>query len=182
MEQEIENADSSNGEEIVTEETPSGEETETVEELREKNKQLFARAKKAEGFELQEGQWIKKPKPVETKVEIPQQKDPDLSPKDLYALMSAQVPQEDVDEVTKAAKLLGVSVTDALKDTAVQAILEKRQTLRKSANTTNTGTSRPATRKVTDEQILAQASKGEIPDANSDEAERLFWARRGGKK
>lgn len=168
--------------EVVTEPViPSGEEPETVEELREKNKQLFARAKKAEGFDLVDGQWVKRAKP-EPQTEVLPKKETDLTFKDQYALMDAKVPLEDVDEVTKAAKLLGVSVSDALKDTAVQAILEKRQTLRKTADATNAGASRPTTKKVTDEQIVSKAAKGEIPDANTEEAERLFWARRGGKK
>lgn len=105
-----------------------------------------------------------------------------LSTKDLYALMTAQVPQDDVDEVVKASKILNVSIQEALKDPTVQTILEKRAEYRKTAQATNTGIARPSTKKVTDEEILSKASKGELPEKGSDEAERLFWARRGGKR
>lgn len=106
----------------------------------------------------------------------------DLSTKDLYALMQANVPQEDVDEVAKAAKLLGKSVSEALQDSTVQAILKTREEYRKTAAATNTKNARPGAKGITDEEILSKAAKGEIPAAGSDEAQRLFWARRGGKR
>lgn len=106
-------------------------------------------------------------------------KDTSLSPLDLYALMDAKVPQEDVEEVTKAAKLLNKTVAEALKDTTVQAILKTREEHRKTADATNTGTKRPAQKTKTVDEIVRDASKGVIPEKGSKEAEELFWARRG---
>jgi len=65
MENEIENTDSSNGDndiEVTTEDITALKEKLT--DLEGKNRQLFERAKKAEGFELKDGDWIK-PEPKE---------------------------------------------------------------------------------------------------------------------
>ena len=106
----------------------------------------------------------------------------DLSPKDLYALMQANVPQEDVDEVIKAAKVLGKPITEALKDSVVQTILKTNEEYRKTANATNTKVARPGTKAVTPAELQDKASKGDFPEKGSREAEELFWARRGGKR
>lgn len=109
-------------------------------------------------------------------------KQDDLSTKDLYAVMNAKVHEDDLDEVVKAAKLLEKSIPEALKDTTVQAILEKRAEHRKTAEATSTRPSRAGAKKIDSDEILREASKGNIPDAGSAEAEELFWARRGGKR
>lgn len=179
MEQEPENIDSPNDEPEVTPEGETAEEK--AERLEGLNKQLFERAKKAEGFEQVDGKWVKKPKTVEVKPK-PTSKEPDLTTTDVYALMKADVPEEDIDEVKKAAKVLGISVVEALKDSVTKTILERRASLRKTAEATNTVTARPGTKKVSDDEILQEASKGNIPEKGSADAERLFWAKRGGKK
>ena len=82
MTDETENLDSLNEEtetndspnvETVEETTETTEETQVddVEALKEQNRQLFARAKKAEGFVLQDGKWLK-PK-AEVKAEPPKE-------------------------------------------------------------------------------------------------------------
>lgn len=110
-------------------------------------------------------------------------KEDELSTKDLYALMSANVPQDDVEEVVKAAKILNKSISEALKDLMVQTVLKTREEYRATANAANVAPVRPGSKKVSDEEVLAKASKGEIPEAGSKEAEALFWARRNkGKK
>ncbi len=108
--------------------------------------------------------------------------DSNLSTTDLYSLMTAKVPQEDVDEVVKSAKLLGKSIPEALADETVQAILNTRAEHRTTAKATNTQVARSGAKRVTDQEILDKASKGDFPDKGSDEATRLFWARRGGKR
>lgn len=185
MAKEIENDNSETveEEEIVTEETDVPEEAEeTVEELREKNKQLFARAKKAEGFEEVDGKWVKKPKPIVETKPATKVKDKELSTTDVYALVKAEVPEEDVDEVKRVATALGMSVAEAIKDPVTKGILERKAALRKTAEATNVTTARPGSKKVTDEQLLDDASKGILPEKGSKEAQQLFWARRGGQK
>jgi hypothetical protein len=45
--------------------------------LNESNKQLYARAKKAEGFENKDGKWVKRETPPETKIDNPEAKKSD---------------------------------------------------------------------------------------------------------
>lgn len=189
MDKEIEDADSQNGEEeekdLETEEdlAPEGETAEEkAERLENANKQLFERAKKAEGFEKVDGKWVKKAKPVVQAKPAAKAKEADLSTTDVYALMKADVPEEDIEEVRRVAKALGVNVAEAIKDPVTKGILERRLALRTTANATNTRTARPGTKKVTDEQVLEDLKAGTIPEKGSKEAEQLFWAKRGGKK
>lgn len=160
-------------EEVLTEET---EEVSEVEDLKQKNKELFARAKKAEGFVLVDGEWVKKPK-VEVKEEV-KPKSEDLTTKDFLTLAKADVHEEDVDRVIKFAKDNNMDIAKALKDDDLIAILESRTEKRKSAEVTTTGTRRAPTGKISDEKLLSDFAKGESPEPNTPEAERLFLLRR----
>lgn len=116
------------------------------------------------------------------KHEKPKKEEGELGTKDLYALMSANVPQDDVDEVVKASKLLGKPIAEVINDPIVKTILQTRAEYRATANATSTTTARPSVKKMSDADILERANKGEIPEKGTEEAERLFWARRGGKR
>jgi hypothetical protein len=101
----------------------------------------------------------------------------DLSSKDLYALMSEKVPQEDVDEVVRAAKALNLSVPEALKSNIIKSILSEKAEERTTANATQTRGGARGTSKVSGEDMLSTAEKtGEVPE--TDEGMRaLFNAR-----
>jgi hypothetical protein len=130
------------------------------------------RAEKAEAL-------AKGAKPPEEK---PQQEN-DLSVSDVYALTDAKVPQEDVEEVKKAAKVLGVSIPEALKDPLVSDILKKRAELRASDEAANRGRGGGGGPKaITDQELIDNASRGQLPKKGTPEAERLFWLRRGRPK
>lgn len=133
------------------------------------------RAEKAE-LEIKKGK-----KPADAGGED-SKKESDLTPTDLYALMNAKVPEEDVEEVTKAAKLLGKTVSEALKDNVVKSILSRRVEERETANVANTGNTRRTNPAISGQKLLEDLSKGEVPKPGSKEAETLFWAKRGGKK
>ncbi len=105
----------------------------------------------------------------------------ELSTLDIYALVEAKVPQADIEEVIKASKILGKTIPEALQDTTVQMILKSKAESRSADKASNIKTSRPSSKQVSDDEILAQANKGEFPKKGSDEAERLFWLRRGRK-
>lgn len=109
-------------------------------------------------------------------------KDDALSPSEMYVLVAAQVPPEDVPEVQKAAKLLGMDITTALKDPMVQSVLKQRAETRATANATDTSGKKAPVGQTTDQELLDKASKGDLPEQGSPEAERLFWLRRGGKR
>jgi len=136
------------------EETVADTETEDL-KLKELNKKLYERAKKAEA-EVKELK-VKKP-------EVQPAKEGELSSKDLFALMEAKVPSQDVDEVVRASKLLGVSIPEALKDDFVKARLSTLSEQRKSAEVSNTSGSKRTATRMTDDAIVERAMKGEEVD------------------
>lgn len=181
-----ENVDSTNDttEEVVK--TDDAEETDAqsgTEEPKytESEMKSYARMKKAEAETRQlkkELDALKAPK-VETKVETkPSEKQDGLMPKDLYALMEAKVPQDDVDVVTDYAAFKKITVAEALKSSVVKTELAERAEKRQTAEATNTGNARRGTSKPSDEQILANAEKGKFPE----DAEVLAEARMNAKK
>lgn len=180
MENEIENVDSPNDETLVTDETnDSGQDTETIESLQEKNKKLFARAKKAEGFELKDGKWLKKPEAVvETPKPAPSNQD-NLSLQDSRALN--KVEDEDVDDVIEYAKFKNISVADALKTPTLSALLATKAEERRTAAAAHTRGGARGSSKVSGEDLLRKAKlTGEVP--TSDEGmQELFIARRAQK-
>jgi len=142
---------------------------ETVEDLK----------KKLATAEAQKDHWKKK---ATKEVAKPTESKTDITSRDLYALMNAKVEQEDVEEVVKAAKLLGKTIQEALNDDTVKAILRTREGYRKTAEATSTKSSRPGSKTVSVDEIVSKASKGEFPEKGSKEADDLFWARRGGRR
>lgn len=133
------------------------------------NKQLFARAKKAEGFEMKDGKWVKLPKP-ESKPndQTVTPKDEKISSTDLYAIIKADVPEEDIDEVVEYATLKKISVSEALKSDIVKTILASKAEQRKVAEGTNTGTARRGSAKLSDEALISNAMSGKYPDSDED--------------
>ena len=91
-----------------------------------------------------------------------------LSSLDLYALMEAKVPREDVEEVMKAAKVLNIPIADALKSPIVKGILSTKEEERKTAEVTNSGASRRAVSKNTGDAILQRAMSGDLPESDDD--------------
>lgn len=163
-----------------------GDESNKVEETKDSKSQDDYRAKlnaqnrflEKEGYVFKDGKW----NPPEVKKQEESKDSDALSTTDIYTLVSAKIPQEDLEVVKKTAKILGVSIQEALKDSDLQTILKGRAEKRKVADATNTKTVRAGAKTVSDEEIVKAASRGEIPKAGSEEAEKLFWARRGGKK
>lgn len=135
--------------ELELEETPElDEKDQKLADLEAKNKQLFERAKKAE--ELAKG-----------KVEPSQ--DNNLSTKDQLALVQANVSVDDLDEVVRISKVLGLSVADSLQDSTMKTILEARAEERRTAAATITRGGARGTN-VTAEDILRKAeTTGEVP-------------------
>jgi hypothetical protein len=126
-----------------------------------KNEQLAnnqkIRAEKAEG------------KLKQVRPEVTQSKSKgDLGSKDLYALMEAKVPQDDIDEVIDYAKFKGVSIQEALKTSFVKATLSEKAEQRRIAESTNVGGARRSTQKVSVDTIMSKAQNGEMPDSDED--------------
>lgn len=152
------------------------DDSETVEELK-------ARLLKTE--EIANNQKIRAEKAEDklksVKVETPSpkaSKQGDLGSKDLYALMEAKVPQDDIDEVVEYAKFKGVSVAEALKTSFVKTTLSEKAEQRRIAEATNVGNTRRNSGKVSDDSIVSKAQSGELPESDEDLI-RLIKTRKG---
>lgn len=184
--------------EVVTTNTPNGETTEEVvvvvppvedddepedsedvETLKASNQSLYEQLKKAKGFVRgADGKWVKKPAPVAPKKDAEVAPNNTLGTKDLYALMEAKVPQEDIDEVVEYAAFKKISVAEALKSSVIKTSLAEKAEQRTTAEAANVGASKRGTGKVPDDVLLAKAAKGELPENDAD-IERLARLRKG---
>ncbi len=90
--------------------------------------------------------------------------------------------EDDFSEVKDMADFKKISIAEALKLPATKAILAEKAEFRKTAEVSNTGNARRGASKVSDDVLLKNLQDGKVPEAGSEEAERLFWARRGGKR
>ena len=161
--------------------TKSAEHNQKVKEWKgkvaEANSQLFARTKKAEGFELKDGKWVK-PNATETNnSQTTESKKDDLSTDDVFTLVQANVPREDIGEVKEYAKLKGISIAEALKSDVVKTILADKAEKRKVADGTNTTGSVNGSSRLSDEALISEANKGNLPDS-ADDMQRLIVLRK----
>lgn len=173
MENELENNDSKNVENENansenSNETLEVEATEDVEALKEQNRQLFARAKKAEGFELKDGQWIKKPQPkIEAKPAAKEQpKGENYSLSDIRALND--VHDEDVADVVGYAKFKGITIAESKNTGVIKTLLAEKEEQRKIAEATNTKTTRRTVQKPSELDVYEKAERGEYPQDASE--------------
>jgi len=179
MENEVENINSPNDEEVNEPEVvetepglpadpeevePKDDAEEEAEILKQKNQELYEQLKKAKGFvrDQKTGKWVKKTQEVPK--EVKEDKTGDITKTELYSLVKANVPDEDVNEVVIYARSHNMTATEALKTPELKAILKVKQEHRKSAEAANTGSSRPGTSKVSDEALETNASKGIFPE------------------
>lgn len=115
------------------------------------------------------------------KVEAPTTKNIELTSLDTFALIKAGVEQEDIADVVEIAKVKNISVTEALKTSAVRAILAEKKEERTVAQATSVSGQRRGTSRVSDEVLLEKAMKsGELPTSDEDMV-RLIRARRAAK-
>ncbi len=130
---------------------------ETMEQVKARNSKLEelannykVRAEKAEKL-------VKRSQPED-------KKSSDMSSKDILALTRANVSDDDIDEVLDYAKYKKIPVSEALKSGVLKTMLKDREEQRKVAQATNTGTARRGSTKLSDDEVLDKASKGELPD------------------
>jgi hypothetical protein len=128
----------------------------------EKNKELANNYKiRAEKAESKLKQGYKAP-------EVKQGSKSDLSTMEAMLIMKSNIDIQDVDAVTKFAKMEGVSISEALKSDELKAIINVRNEKRNVAEASHSGTSRRSSPKVSDDSLLANASKGILPDSDED--------------
>jgi thiamine kinase-like enzyme len=86
----------------------------------------------------------------------------DMSLKDIRALQD--VHDDDVESVVEWAKFKKISVAEAKKSPHIQTLLRENNEFRKTAEANNTGTARRGSTKVSDEDIVANAEKDQVPE------------------
>jgi chromatin segregation and condensation protein Rec8/ScpA/Scc1 (kleisin family) len=164
--------------EVNEEETTLDEEEETIESLHAKLDEERAAREKAEKIaedrkvraEMAEKEAKKASKPVPAP-----KKTGELSTMDAITLMKANVDEDDIEEITNYANYKGISIREALKDNVVKSMISDRTEQRKTAEATNTGSSRRTTNKVSDDSLMQNAKAGRMPESDSD-IERLAEA------
>lgn len=131
------------------------------------NKQLYARTKKAEGFEEKDGKWVKPgAAPKDDDEAASKTTNRTLADADILYLGKADIHADDLQEVLDYAKNAKISVKQAHE--YLKPILDVRVEQRKTAETTNTGGGPRGNTKVSDETLLANASKGIMPESDED--------------
>lgn len=109
-----------------------------------------------------------KSKPEQGEKETPKN---EFTPKDYLALAQANVPADDLDEVSDYAKFKGISLAEALKSNYIKSTLKEKAEERKSAETANTGTARKSSSKASGEALLEKlADNPQEIDINDIEA------------
>lgn len=108
---ETEDTDTVNEEEVADTSTEDSS-NEELAKLKEQNKKLFERAKKAEGFVFKDGQWVK----LEAKPQPKPQSNAQSDISDELRLIARGLSEEDIDQAKVIAKGRGVSLPEALKD------------------------------------------------------------------
>jgi len=105
-----------------------------------------------------------------------------VSQKDFYALSQANVHIDDFDDVVEYAKFKKTSIQEALKSDVIKTVLANKSEYRKTSEISNTSPARKGAVKTSDETLLNNLYKGQIPEKGSEDAESIFWARRGGRR
>lgn len=129
--------------------------------------------KKVKELEAQKNHWKQKatkPAPVKS--------DTGLSQNDLYSLIKADVHEDDVSEVVEYATLKKIPVKEALKSSVVKAILQDKAETRKTAEVSNTGTTRKSPTKVDADTLVDKARKGDAPQTK-EEMQKVFLRMKG---
>ena len=143
----------------------TSEESETSEDSQEDVEVLKKKAKLAENYKIRAEKAEKELKAK--KSEKPQEEKVGLSELDIFALVKANVSEEDLDEVKNFAGYRKISVAEALKDKTLKSILSDRAEERRSAEATETKGQRPSSQ-TSPEAVLAKASRGELPEKDED--------------
>ncbi len=163
---------------VLADDATEEQKAEYYTKLEDRNKQLFARAKKAEGFELKDGKWVKPEVKIEKKPEAKvEKKDSELSQADLIFIAKTDISQEDVPELIEYAKFKGITLAEAYADGVMKGILAGKAEARRVAEGTNTGGGKRGNAKVSDEQLLENARKGVLPESDADMARLSILAR-----
>lgn len=153
-------------------ESDESSEQESVEEL----KKRLAKAEELRDNYKIRAEKAEKKKPTET-----QKESTSSSTEDIFALMKANISEEDISDVKEYAQFKGISIAEALKTSAVRSILAEKEEQRTVAQATNTGSSKRSSGKLSDDALIANAQKGNLPENDAD-IDRLVKLKMFGRK
>jgi len=163
--------DNENGEEVILNTSEESVDLDTTQEESEEEFDWKTEALKQK--QIAENQKIRAEK-LERKAKeggrevVKETKSSSASTEDLYALMKADIPQEDIADVREYAQFKGISIAEALQTGAVRSILAEKVEQRTVASATNTGNSKRSSGKISDEALLANANSGKLPENDAD--------------
>lgn len=101
-----------------------------------------------------------------------------LSPFDLIAVAKANLDEDQLREAMDYAKYKKISISEALKTPQVKATIALIEENNKVSQASATGNGRRGSAQISDDLLLANASKGVMPDSDAD-LNRLLRLRRG---
>lgn len=104
-------------------------------------------------------------KESESKQEIltPKNESSTLTSTEIYALIKADVPEEDIPLVQKYAKTFGKTISEALGDKMLKEALQIEAEKRTTAQATNTETRRSGGKQKSNSQVQADFESGKMP-------------------
>jgi len=91
-----------------------------------------------------------------------------LTTLDIIAINRANIDIDDIETVTKYARMEGIEVHEALKKDELKAILNVKSEKRNVSQASHSGASRRSSSKLSDDAILANAKKGILPESDED--------------
>lgn len=154
-------------EETTLEPQETVETVEVVDEPEEDFDDIKARLAKAE--ELAKNYKIRAEKAESKAKEVVVEKpSTDFTPADILALTKAGIEPEDLDEIIEFAQYKKIPIHEAIKSPVIKATLAEAEERRKSAQATHTASARRGSAQVSDDQLLANARKGVMPDSDAD--------------
>ena len=174
MENENENIDSPNDEkdaDIKDDDIDALKEK--YQNLSETNKKLFARAKKAEGFELKEGEWVKKPEPKkdDSKEDKPEANKSDELNEGQIALLTVKGfdHEDDISFIQKEMAESKKSLGEVLEMNYIKENLKELKKAREVKDATPEGSKRPHSGAKND--VGYWIAKGELPPNTPENTE-----------
>lgn len=177
MDENTETIDSPNDETTAEAETTESEELDVAalkakaakaDELEATNRQLFERAKKAEGFVKVDGKWVKAPKPEEAIAAVAklEAKTGELDETQLdYLDLKGITDDDEIQLIQKVMRNTGQTVRQALKDDYVQSKLETLRKEKEVKSATPSSTKRSGNQIGDVEAAIAKYQQsGALPD------------------
>lgn len=160
---EQENTDSTNSDDTTTDNSEDESKEGEQEEYTEREKQLYARLKKAEGFELVDGKWVKP-----EKKSTPKPKKESSNDEVTMARLEARgvLHPDDQAYILKFAKVEGIHYLEALEDEIVKDKLDRNKKQRLSASANPRGNNRaPGEQNELASAIKKYEKDGTLPDS-----------------